>query len=31
MSWKYIFWYTKVITNGGPCSGDELESGDMST
>jgi hypothetical protein len=31
MTWKNIFGYTKVITNGGPCSYDELESGDMST
>jgi hypothetical protein len=31
MTWENIFWYTRVMTNGGPCRDDELESGDMST
>jgi hypothetical protein len=39
MTWENNFWYTRVISNGGPCSDetlnnecdDELESDDMST
>ena len=30
MTWKNNFWYTRVTSNGGPCSDEELDSDDMS-
>jgi hypothetical protein len=29
--WKSNFWYTRVTSNGGPCTDDGLESDHMST
>jgi hypothetical protein len=30
MTWENNFWYTRVTSNGGPCSDEELDSDDMS-